>query len=86
VTVYTPYPKVIFAGVNEFADNTISDISISLGRRDIYEQALVGIANVRLWTDADTALNVNLIRQHPNSDPRLNKHIPTNLHGHNLGS
>jgi hypothetical protein len=60
VTVYTPYPKVIFAGVNEYADNTISNISISLGRRDIYEQALVGIANVRLWTDADTALNVNL--------------------------
>jgi hypothetical protein len=60
VTVYTPFPKVIFAGVNEFADNTISDISISLGRRDIYEQALVGIANVRLWTDADTPLNVNL--------------------------
>lgn len=60
MTVYTPYPKVIFAGVNEFADNTISRISISLGRRDIYEQALVGIANVRLWTDADTALNVNL--------------------------
>jgi hypothetical protein len=51
---------VIFAGVNEYADNTISNISISLGRRDIYEQALVGIANVSLWTDADTALNVNL--------------------------
>ena len=51
---------MIFAGVNEYADNTISNISISLGRRDIYEQALVGIANVRLWTDADTALNVNL--------------------------
>jgi len=60
VTIYTPFPKVIFAGVNELPDNTISDISISLGRRDIYEQALVGIANVRLWTDADTALNVNL--------------------------
>jgi hypothetical protein len=60
VTVYTPYPKVIFAGVNEYADNTISNISISLGRRDIYEQALVGIANVSLWTDANTALNVNL--------------------------
>lgn len=60
MTVYTPYPKVVFAGVNEFADNTISNISISLGRRDIYEQALVGIANVRLWTDASTALNVNL--------------------------
>ncbi len=51
---------MIFAGVNEYADNTISNISISLGRRDIYEQALVGIANVELWTDADTALNVNL--------------------------
>lgn len=51
---------MIFAGVNEYADNTISNISISLGRRDIYEQALVGIANVSLWTDADTALNVNL--------------------------
>jgi hypothetical protein len=51
---------VIFAGVNEYADSTISNISISLGRRDIYEQALVGIANVRLWTDSDTALNVNL--------------------------
>ena len=60
MTVYTPYPKVIFAGVNEYADNTISNISISLGRRDIYEQALVGIANVSLWTDANTALNVNL--------------------------
>ena len=60
MTVYTPYPKVIFAGVNEYADSTISNISISLGRRDIYEQALVGIANVSLWTDADTALNVNL--------------------------
>ena len=60
MTVYTPFPKVIFAGVNEFSDNTISNISISLGRRDIYEQALVGIANVRLWTDADTALTVNL--------------------------
>ena len=51
---------MIFAGVNEYADSTISNISISLGRRDIYEQALVGIANVSLWTDADTALNVNL--------------------------
>jgi hypothetical protein len=60
VTEYTPYPKVIFAGVNEYADNTISNIAISLGRRDIYEQANPGIANVRLWTDADTALNVNL--------------------------
>jgi len=60
MTTYTPYPKVVFAGAVEYADNTISSIGISLGRRDIYEQAQPGIASVRLWTDADTALNVNL--------------------------
>lgn len=60
MTTYTPYPKVIFAGVNEYADNTISTISLELGRRDIYEQAQVGIASISLWTDADTPLNVNL--------------------------
>ena len=51
---------MVFAGAVEYADNTISSIGISLGRRDIYEQAQPGIASVRLWTDADTALNVNL--------------------------
>lgn len=60
MTIYTPYPKVIFDGGVEYADNTISNISISVGRRDIYEQGQVGFANVELWTDANTALNVNL--------------------------
>ena len=60
MTVYTPYPKVIFDGGIEYDDNTISNISINIGRRDIYEQAQVGIANVELWTDANTPLNVNL--------------------------
>jgi len=60
MTTYTPYPKVIFAGVNEYDDNTISTISLELGRRNIYEQAQVGIASISLWTDADTPLNVNL--------------------------
>lgn len=60
MTVYTPYPKVIFAGATEYADETISSISISLGRRDIFEQALPGLINLELWTDANTALNVNL--------------------------
>ena len=60
MTEYTPYPKVVFAGAVEYADNTISSIGISIGRRDIYEQPLPGIASVQLWTDADTALNVNL--------------------------
>jgi hypothetical protein len=60
VTAYTPYPKVIFAGAVEYTDNTISNISITTGRRDIYEQGQVGFASVDLWTDAATALNVNL--------------------------
>ena len=60
MTAYTPYPKVIFAGAVEYTDNTISNISITTGRRDIYEQGQVGFASVELWTDADTALNVNL--------------------------
>jgi len=60
VTTYTPYPKVIFAGINEYVDNTISGISLQLGRRNIYEQAQVGIASISLWTDADTPLDVNL--------------------------
>ena len=60
MTTYTPYPKVIFAGINEYTNNTISGISLELGRRNIYEQAQVGIASISLWTDADTPLNVNL--------------------------
>lgn len=51
---------MVFAGSVEYADNTISSIGISIGRRDIYEQSQPGIASVRLWTDASTALNVNL--------------------------
>jgi hypothetical protein len=60
MTTYTPYPKVIFGGVTEYADNTISGISLQLGRRNIYEQAQVGIASISLWTDAASPLNVTL--------------------------
>jgi len=60
VSVYTPYPKVIFAGATEYADNNISNISISVGRNNIMEQALAGIISIELWTDADTPLDVNL--------------------------
>jgi hypothetical protein len=58
--VYTPYPKVIFAGATEYADNNISNITISVGRNNIMEQALAGIISIELWTDADTPLDVNL--------------------------
>lgn len=60
MTVYTPYPKVIFDTSTEYADETISSISISLGRRDIFEQALPGLINLELWTDANTPLDVTL--------------------------
>lgn len=60
MTTYTPYPKVIFAGATEYADNTIANISINIGRRDIFEQALPGVASIELWTDANTPLTINL--------------------------
>lgn len=60
MTAYTPYPKVIFGGATEYADETISNISISLGRRDIFEQALPALINLELWTDANTPLNLTL--------------------------
>jgi hypothetical protein len=60
VSVYTPYPKVIFAGATEYADNNIANITISVGRNNIMEQALAGIISIELWTDADTPLDVNL--------------------------
>ena len=60
MSVYTPYPKVIFAGATEYADNNISNITISVGRNNIMEQALAGIISIELWTDADTPLDVNL--------------------------
>ena len=60
MTAYTPYPKVIFGGATEYADNTISRITISLGRRDIFEQALPTLINCELWTDANSPLNITL--------------------------
>jgi hypothetical protein len=60
VSVYTPYPKVIFSGATEYADETISSISISVGRRDIFEQALPTLISLELWTDANTPLTITL--------------------------
>ena len=60
MTVYTPYPKVIFAGATEYADNTVANISVTLGRRDIFEQALPANISIELWTDANSPLNVSL--------------------------
>jgi len=60
LTTYTPYPKVVFAGVNNYADNTIASISINYGRRDVIEQPQPSYSRVELWTTADDPLNVSL--------------------------
>lgn len=57
---YTPYPTVTFAGVNTYDENTISSINIRSGRNNVIEQPQPGYANIQLWTDADTPLDVNL--------------------------
>ena len=59
MTTYTPYPSVTFNGV-AYADDTLSSISISMGRRDIMEQPQPGYASINLVTDADTPLAIEL--------------------------
>jgi len=60
VTDYEPYPTVTFGDTTTYADNTISSISIRMGRDDVMDQPQPGYASIRLWTDASEPLNVTL--------------------------
>lgn len=60
MTSYQPNPVVTFANVNVYANNTIADIQINMGRDDVLEQPQAGYARIVLWTDAEIPLNVNL--------------------------
>lgn len=60
MTTYTPYPTVTFASGTSYTDQTIANINITLGRRDIMEQAQPGYARIELWTSADEPINVTL--------------------------
>lgn len=60
MTSYEPHPTVEFDGGLFFADNTISSISITMGRKDITEQPQPAYARVELWTDASEPLGVAL--------------------------
>ncbi len=60
MTAYSPNPTVEFNGGLFFADNTISNISINYGRKDVTEQPQPSFARIELWTDADTPLGVAL--------------------------
>jgi len=54
---YEPNPSVVFGGVTQYSGNTLSNISINLGRQSITDQPQAGYANVELWTPATTPLN-----------------------------
>lgn len=60
MTTYDPHPTVVFNGGYTAPSQTIADISISLGRRDVMEQPQAGYARVQMWTDADTPLPIAL--------------------------
>jgi hypothetical protein len=60
MTDYDPYPTVTFGGTTTYADNTISSISIRMGRNDVTEQPQPGYASIQLWTDASQPLDVAL--------------------------
>ncbi len=60
---YDPYPTVTFAGGTIYADNTISSISIRMGRNDVTTQPQPGFASISLWTDASEPLNIALSQQ-----------------------
>ena len=60
MTTYDPYPTVTFNGSTTYADNTISSISIRMGRNDVIEQPQPGFASIQLWSDASQPLDVVL--------------------------
>jgi len=60
VTSYSPFPVVEIDGGITYPDNTISRITITKGRRNIYEQGNPGYTVVELWTDANSPLTINL--------------------------
>ena len=60
MTNYEPYPTVTFAGTTTYADQTISSISVTMGRNDVTEQPQPGYASISLWTDANDPLDVAL--------------------------
>ena len=60
MTSYEPYPTVEIDGGIFYPDNTLASVKITSGRRDVLEQPNAGFANIELWTDADSPLDVEL--------------------------
>ena len=60
MTDYEPYPVVTFNGTKTYQNNAISSISIQNGRDDVTTQPEPGYANIQLFTDSDTPIDVEL--------------------------
>ena len=60
MTAYAPNPVVTFNNTTTYADNTIADISINLGRGDVIDATQAGYARIVLWTPADEPLDITL--------------------------
>ncbi len=60
MTSYSPNPTVEIDGGVFYPDNTYDSIRITSGRRDVLDQPNAGFANVELWTDANTPLDIEL--------------------------
>ena len=60
MTTYAPTPVVTFDGGKVFSDQTIANISITMGRNDVIEQPQAGYARVELWADSSKPIGINL--------------------------
>jgi hypothetical protein len=60
MTSYSPNPTVTIEGVLFDSDYALSSVRIVSGRKDVLNQAEPSYANIELWTDADTPLDVEL--------------------------
>jgi len=60
VTDYEPHPVITIDNTISIPYNTLSNIRISYGRKDVLEQPATGYANLEFWTDGDTPLDIKL--------------------------
>lgn len=57
---YEPFPTVVIAGGLNVPYNTLSNIRISSGRRDVLNQPSPGYATVEIWVDPNEPLKISL--------------------------
>jgi hypothetical protein len=60
MTSYSPNPTVTIDGVLFDSEQALSSVRIVSGRKDVLNQPEPSYANIELWTDADTPLDIEL--------------------------